>query len=182
MNYAFGALWGAWLLFWFAFARGNKRTATPVGLRWRFNALAASLVVLLGSRQCPEYFRHPLRPPRAAWAYIGLALTAGGLGFTMWARRALGTNWSAMPGLKKDHELIERGPYRLVRHPIYTGLIAAAFATAAIRATPWALLGAALFSLGFALKARVEERFLENELGGYDAYRGRVRMIVPFLL
>ena len=101
MNYAFGALWGACVLFWLAFARGNKRTATPVGLRWRFTALAAILVVLLGSRQFPEYFRHPLRPPRAAWAYIGLALTAGGLGFTMWARRALGTIWSTFPGLRR---------------------------------------------------------------------------------
>ena len=81
MNCAFGAFWGAWMLFWLAFARGNKRTAAPVGLRWRFTALAAILVVLLGSRQFPEYFRHALRPPRAACAYIGLALTAGGLGF-----------------------------------------------------------------------------------------------------
>jgi hypothetical protein len=83
VNFAFGVLWGAWVLFWLAFARGNKRTAAPVGLRWRFTALAAILVVLLGSRQFPEYFRHPLRSPRAAWAYIGLALTGGGLGFTM---------------------------------------------------------------------------------------------------
>ena len=60
-------------------------------------------------------------------------------------------------------------------HPIYTGLIVAVFATAAIRATPWALLGAALFALGFALKAKVEERFLEAELGGYDGYRAGCR-------
>jgi protein-S-isoprenylcysteine O-methyltransferase Ste14 len=67
-----------------------------------------------------------------------------------------------------------------VRHPIYTGLIAAAAAMAAIRATPWALIGLALFALGFVLKAKVEERFLESELGGYEGYRARVPMIVPF--
>jgi len=64
-----------------------------------------------------------------------------------------------------------------VRHPIYTGLIAG---MAVVRATPWALLGLALFALGFALKAKVEERFLERELGGYDSYRARMPMIVPF--
>ena len=67
MNYAFGALWGAWVLFWLAFARGNKRTATAAGLRWRFAALAAILVMLLGSRQFPGYFRYPWQPPRATW-------------------------------------------------------------------------------------------------------------------
>ena len=67
MNYAFGTLWGAWVLFWLAFAPGSKPTATPVGLRWRFTALAAILIVLLGSRQFPEYFQHRLLPPSAAW-------------------------------------------------------------------------------------------------------------------
>jgi protein-S-isoprenylcysteine O-methyltransferase Ste14 len=79
-----------------------------------------------------------------------------------------------------EHRVVESGPYALVRHPIYTGLIAAAAAMAAIRATPWALAGLALFALGFALKAKVEERFLESELGGYASYRARVPMIVPF--
>ena len=67
MNYAFEALWGAWLLFGLASARGNKQAATPTGLRWRFTALAAILIVLLGSRQFPEYFQHRLLPPSAAW-------------------------------------------------------------------------------------------------------------------
>jgi protein-S-isoprenylcysteine O-methyltransferase Ste14 len=66
-----------------------------------------------------------------------------------------------------------------VRHPIYTGLITGAVALAVIQAKPWAMAGAALFSLGFILKARVEERFLEREIGGYEDYRRRVSMILP---
>ena len=182
MNYAFRALWGAWLLFWLAFARGHKRTATPAGLAWRFSALAAMLVVLLASRQFPEYFRHPLRPPRAAWAYIGLALTAAGLGFTMWARRALGTNWRALPGLKKDHELIERGPYRLVRHPIYTGLLLAIFGTCLAGGRVWNLSVVVIAALLLIVKLKAEEALLTRRFpDAYPQYQRRVKAIIPFL-
>jgi protein-S-isoprenylcysteine O-methyltransferase Ste14 len=64
--------------------------------------------------------------------------------------------------------VVDTGPYALVRHPIYTGLIMGAVAMAGLQARPWPILGAILFSLGFALKARVEERFLEQEIGGYQ--------------
>ena len=80
-----------------------------------------------------------------------------------------------------EHRVVETGPYAFVRHPIYTGLIAGAAALAVLQAKPFALLGTALFTLGFALKARVEERFLETELGGYEDYRRRVPMLMPFL-
>jgi protein-S-isoprenylcysteine O-methyltransferase Ste14 len=75
--------------------------------------------------------------------------------------------------------VVDTGPYAVVRHPIYTGLIAGAVAMAGLQAKPWALAGAALFALGFVLKARVEERFLEKEIGGYEDYRRRVSMILP---
>src|SRR5258706_14267718 len=129
VNYTFGALWGGWLLFWLVSARGNKRTATPTSPLWRFIVLAAVLVVWLGWRQFPEHFEQPLLPPSAAWAYIGLVLTACGLGFTIWARRVPGTNWGAVPSIKKGHELLQRGPYRFVRHPIYNGVLLAVFGT-----------------------------------------------------
>ena len=80
-----------------------------------------------------------------------------------------------------EHRVVDSGPYALVRHPIYTGLFAAVIAMAILRGTPIALAGAALFVLGFTLKARVEERFLEGALPVYAAYRRRVGMIVPWL-
>jgi len=83
---------------------------------------------------------------------------------------------------KADHHIVDTGPYRLVRHPIYTGAIFAALATAFIKASPAAFLGFALIALGFWMTARVEERFLRQELGpeAYDAYSRRTPMLIPF--
>jgi protein-S-isoprenylcysteine O-methyltransferase Ste14 len=79
--------------------------------------------------------------------------------------------------------VIDTGPYALVRHPIYTGIIAAIVATAAAQATVTGITGAALVVFGLWLKARAEERFLTAELGAdaYGGYRRRVPMLVPFL-
>jgi protein-S-isoprenylcysteine O-methyltransferase Ste14 len=115
--------------------------------------------------------------PALGWAMVGL--TAAGIAFAWWARIALGKLWSGGVERMADHRVVESGPYRWVRHPIYTGLIAGAVALAVIQAKPWAMAGAVLFSLGFILKARVEERFLEREIGGYEDYRRRVSMILP---
>ena len=83
---------------------------------------------------------------------------------------------------KAGHHVVDTGPYRLVRHPIYLGLIFAAFATAIEKGTSYALFGAAILTFGFYRKARREERFLRVELGedAYDAYACKTAMLVPF--
>jgi protein-S-isoprenylcysteine O-methyltransferase Ste14 len=182
VNVMFGALWGGWLLFWLVSARGNKRSATRTRSLWRFIVLAAVLVGWLGWRQFPKFFEIPLLPPGAAWGYIGLVLTAFGLGFTIWARRVLGTNWSAIPSIKEDHELIERGPYRLVRHPIYTGLLLAVFGSclAQGRVGNFWVFGMAAVLLIVKLKA--EEALLARQFPeAYPQYRRRVKALIPYL-
>jgi protein-S-isoprenylcysteine O-methyltransferase Ste14 len=84
---------------------------------------------------------------------------------------------------QRGHKIIDRGPYAFIRHPIYTGLVVALFATAAVEATVPALVGAALMIFGFWLKAYSEEQFLRIELGpeSYRAYCRRVPMLVPFI-
>jgi protein-S-isoprenylcysteine O-methyltransferase Ste14 len=180
--YPFWALWAGWLLFWLIAARGNKRTAVRSGLLWQVIALAVVLVVRLVWRRFPAYFEQLLLPPSAVWVDIGLVLTACGLGFTVWARRVLGTNWSATPSLKENHDLVQRGPYRLVRHPIYTGLLFAAFGTwlAQGRVSGLCVLGMAAILL--ILKLNVEEALLTRRFPeAYLQYRRRVKAIVPFL-
>ncbi len=84
--------------------------------------------------------------------------------------------------MKADHRVVDTGPFAIVRHPIYTGFILAALSMAIARGTSLSFLGLALIVLGFWLKARLEERFLRAELGpdAYDAYAGRVPMLVPW--
>jgi protein-S-isoprenylcysteine O-methyltransferase Ste14 len=83
---------------------------------------------------------------------------------------------------KAGHHVVDTGPYSLVRHPIYSGLIFAAFATAIEKGSSFALLGAATITLAFYTKARREEHFLRAELGkdAYDAYARKTAMLVPF--
>ena len=83
---------------------------------------------------------------------------------------------------KAGHHVVDTGPYRLVRHPIYSGLIFAALATAIEKGTSFAMLGVAIVTLAFYIKARREEHFLSAELGenAYDDYARKTAMLVPF--
>lgn len=118
--------------------------------------------------------------PVVGWTLA--TVTMCGFALTWWARIVLGRLWSSGVARKADHSIVTAGPYRFVRHPIYSGIILAALATAAAKGNGAACLGAALIVLGLSIKARVEEAFLRDELGEaqYDAYARRVPMLVPF--
>jgi len=102
--------------------------------------------------------------------------------FTWWARLGLGRLWSSSVTRKEGHRVIDTGPYAIVRHPIYTGLLAATLATAVAIGTWTALLAVACVGTGFWLKASIEEKFLAAEFGPdfYESYRRRVPMLIPF--
>jgi protein-S-isoprenylcysteine O-methyltransferase Ste14 len=118
-------------------------------------------------------------PQWVAWSMIPLA--AAGFAFTWWARLHLGKLWSGFVTTKDEHRIIDTGPYRIVRHPIYTGIILAVVAIAILRGNLYAIIGAFIIIAGFWVKARLEERFLSQQLGSevYDAYRRHVPMLVP---
>lgn len=115
---------------------------------------------------------------------LGVTLTAVGCGLTILARLYLGRNWSATAVIKQDHELVCSGPYRLVRHPIYTGCLIAAIGTAIAFGEIRDLLSLPLIVMGFWLKLRSEERMLVSNFGErYVAYRREVPgAIVPYIL
>ncbi|KRE85761.1 isoprenylcysteine carboxyl methyltransferase [Rhodanobacter sp. Soil772] len=122
--------------------------------------------------------------PAAGWvAPPGVVMTLAGLLFACWARHVLGSNWSAVVQLKQNHELIERGPYRHVRHPIYTGLLLAFLGTAVALGEWRGLLALAIVAVSFWRKLRLEERWLGEQFGvAYADYMRRVKALIPGVL
>jgi protein-S-isoprenylcysteine O-methyltransferase Ste14 len=113
---------------------------------------------------------------------IGLALTVIGLGFSVWARFAIGSNWSARIELKQGHQLIRRGPYAILRHPIYSGFMLATLGTAIAFAEWSGLLAFALIVLAWGYKARLEENVMLEQFGSeYEEYRRKVKGLIPFV-
>jgi protein-S-isoprenylcysteine O-methyltransferase Ste14 len=115
-----------------------------------------------------------------AWLCV-LAIIIG-FAFAWSARIYLGRLWSGTITATADHRVVDTGPYGIVRHPIYTGILLAVFATVAAKGTAAGIAGAILITFGLWMKARLEEGFLREQLGAdaYDAYRRRVPMLVPF--
>jgi protein-S-isoprenylcysteine O-methyltransferase Ste14 len=113
--------------------------------------------------------------------WFGAALVALGLSFAVWARVHLAGNWSGTVTLKQDHDLIRSGPYRLTRHPIYTGLLLAVLGSAFALAEWRGLVGLALIALAFLRKIDIEEGFLTARFGeAYARYRAEVPALIPW--
>ena len=138
----------------------------------------AGFLLLIDPRRRP-----PLWHIGLAWQWAMVGLTVLGFCFCWWARLHIGKLWSASITRKQDHRVVDSGPYGLVRHPIYTGLILSGFASAVVRGTLVSVAGALLLVLAWYIKARLEERFLRAELGAeaYNVYAARVPMLIPFL-
>lgn len=122
--------------------------------------------------------------PPTDWIILAaVILCVAGLAFCLWARVALGRNWSGTITLKEEHELIVRGPYRIVRHPIYTGLLAMVTATVVVHGHLAGIIGAMLVFVSFWIKLGEEEKVMLKQFPErYAAYRQRVKRIIPFVL
>jgi protein-S-isoprenylcysteine O-methyltransferase Ste14 len=178
-------IWVVWLISWVAASFWSGRTQRRVGTleTWTYRAamIAGGILLVPWTAQ--------LLDERQLWevGYGGAVALAvvmvAGLAFAWWGRIRLGRLWSSAITRKEGHRIIDDGPYALVRHPIYTGLIVALLATAAAEAVVTALIGTALIIFGIWLKASTEERFLmaEFDAAAYADYRRRVPMLVPFL-
>jgi protein-S-isoprenylcysteine O-methyltransferase Ste14 len=121
----------------------------------------------------------PATPPARI---LGVALTFAGLLFAIWARFRLGRNWSGAITIKQDHELIRTGPYRMVRHPIYSGLLLGLLGTAIAFGQVRDFIAVLLAAVAWRLKSLVEEQYMTEQFGDeYTNYKRDVKALVPFI-
>jgi len=180
------ALWILWFAYWIAAARATSETRRREGFASRLShygplimgALLLALPNILGTELDRSF-----HAPTLLWVLFAAALVVLGLGFSALARAYLGRNWSAEVTVKHRHELVRDGPYALVRHPIYAGMLIALIGTTLMIGKWRALIALALMTTALLRKLAVEERFMAEQFGdAYARYRAEVPALIPFLV
>ncbi|HKT60635.1 MAG TPA: isoprenylcysteine carboxylmethyltransferase family protein [Gemmatimonadales bacterium] len=177
-------LWLVWLTYWWYSARDVKRTIQPEPFRSQLKHRAPLIVGIL-CFAAPRWMPRPLTarfvPQGLYLPALGTLMLALGLGFAVWARRHLGRNWSAHVVVKEDHALIRTGPYRYVRHPIYTGILFAMLGMALAIGEWRALVGFVAMVLSFAIKSQHEEGRMRETFPEYADYARRTAALIPLV-
>jgi protein-S-isoprenylcysteine O-methyltransferase Ste14 len=177
------ALWLLFGAYWFVSALKSKKTKQRESILQRFGytlPLAVGFYLLYQTQPLYLWLRSRFLPAGPGSEWTGVALTAAGIAVAFWARWHLGTNWSGVVTLKEGHELIRTGPYRSIRHPIYTGILLALFGTAVNFGEVRALFAVVIAWLSFYIKARREESFLTQEFGpGFAEHKQHTGMFLP---
>jgi protein-S-isoprenylcysteine O-methyltransferase Ste14 len=174
----FAVGWAAFWLYWLVAAFSVKRGRVPWSRELRIRVILVILVILL--IRLGVFRGHGLTtdPWRAG---IGLVCFTLGLGLAIWARVHIGRNWGPPMTQKDEPELVTSGPYRLVRHPIYSGILAAGLGTA-VALSWWWLIAVALAGVYILYSAKIEERYLTDQFpDDYPDYKRSTKMLVPFI-
>lgn len=177
------AAWLTWLVTWILAAGWSARVAShhDLGAESPSRVLTLAAIVMVLMSYWPVAWGVLWTTPETiGWSMFILVVL--GLGFTWAARLHLGPLWSSTSAPTEDHRIVDSGPYGVVRHPVYAGLLLAVMATAIERGRIEAVAAALVLIAGVSLRAKLEERFLRRDLGdaAYSAYRARVPMLIPF--
>jgi protein-S-isoprenylcysteine O-methyltransferase Ste14 len=176
-------LWILFAVYWLVSALKRKRTKQRESRLLRLTyvlPLVAVFYLMYNPRLHFEWLATYFVPNTLEVQWAGVAVMALGLGFACWARIHLGTNWSGVVTLKEGHELIRTGPYRSIRHPIYTGILVGFLGSAIVGGQVRGLIGMAAVWLSFFIKARREEKFLAQEFGPkFDEHTQHTGMFLP---
>jgi protein-S-isoprenylcysteine O-methyltransferase Ste14 len=185
-KYFFTVAWIAFFVYWQIKAANTKTTQRiePAASRIMRVSIFLVAVALLLSIRIPLPWLYLQLWPIGYWPFwIGAAVTVAGLLFAIWARGYLGRNWSSSITIKQDHELITSGPYAVVRHPIYTGILAGFFGMAIAISQVRGFIVVALILFAYWTKLRIEERWMRSQFGEtYAAYSRQTSALVPYLL
>lgn len=181
------ATWCVLLLVWLPGYVMRKYRRAPGGPAYPALQITATALLLacfaLTFSRAPPGLRLVVTPQTTVLGIIGLALDIVGIGFAIWARLTLGRNWSGVVMTVRDgQELVQTGPYAIVRHPIYTGLLVALLGTALTRGTLASYIGVAAGLVAVLIRVEIEERLMAAEFGTtHAAFRQRTRKLIPFV-
>jgi len=180
-------LWLAWGGYWIASVIYEGATERTKETKKRVPSTGFVFFFLLFFMLTPIGFAGTLGslylPSSEALKTFGLLVTAGGVASAIWARRHLGSNWSGVPSLKVGHTLITTGPYSVVRHPIYTGILTGMVGSTLVLGTYGSLFVLVLSSALVWVRIRQEEGLMKGEFGdAYQDYRKRTKTIIPWVL
>lgn len=182
-EYLFPVLWWSWAAYWYfsGLSASAPKRVQHSGARFLHRAELLAAFALLAFPQLGYGWLGLRLVPRTEALFLsGASLLVAGLGFAVWARVHLGQHWSGHVTLKVGHRLIRTGPYAIVRHPIYTGLLLALTGSAVAVDEVRGVLAVAIAAEAILRKLRLEERWLTEEFGGeYDRYRREVKALVP---
>ncbi|HUB00480.1 MAG TPA: isoprenylcysteine carboxylmethyltransferase family protein [Terracidiphilus sp.] len=188
-RWLFPAIWLVFLVYWqviwqmTAAGKASVRIEPAFSRITRAVAFLAAIALLMAPNLPARWLYLAILPGGLVCFYLGAAITVIGLGFAVWARVHLGRNWSRSVQVKEDHELITSGPYRLVRHPIYTGILAGFVGSVVAEAQLRGVVALLLVFGALWAKLRLEEAWMRGEFGEkYTVYARRVRALVPGIL
>jgi len=177
-----------WIVFYAYWLISAWQTRSPVKRRQSrlsyllYGVVWVALWIIVMNLFLPGLLAERIVPDSIGFTIAGLLITVAGLAFAVWARVHLGTNWSGMPTIRKQHTLTRTGPYRYVRHPIYSGIILGLFGTAIGLGYGIVFSCVILIFFLFVIKFRMEEKFLEEEFGEeYALYRREVKALIPYV-
>jgi protein-S-isoprenylcysteine O-methyltransferase Ste14 len=171
-----------WLLAAFATKQSVYRESTVQRLRYTIPILLGGFLLAKGHR-LSDPLDYRVIPHVEALAWSGVVLCIAGLAFCIWARFTLGRNWSGVVTLKGGHELITSGPYALVRHPIYTGLLTMFVGTVVVLGHVAGIIAMPFVFGSLWIKLRYEEKLMLKQFPNeYAGYQQRVKRLIPFIL
>ncbi len=186
MKFVIGC-WIVFLCYWFVSARSTKRTRESQGataiIRHRLLMLLAFALLVVFARGFSVFpFSLTIVPESITTNIIGASVCFLGLAGAIWARRTLAGNWSSSVTFKENHELIQNGPYRFVRHPIYTSILTMFLGSAIVIGRLGGFLGLMVYFGTFWIKSRQEEALMLRHFSeDYAAYRKRVKALIPYV-